>query len=91
MVMWLPSSLGFCSTWKPPPSISWMASKTFMPLSGLTISLPRKYMVTLALLPSPRKRLMCLTFSSRSCLSMLGLTFISFTSMVFLAAWRLLS
>src|SRR4030043_2173678 len=94
MVMFLPSSLGDCSTLNLPVNVSNIFWNDFIPNSGLIISLPLKNIITFALLPSSRKRLILFTFKPRSCSVIWGLILISLISadlfcVCFLLNWYL--
>ena len=54
----------------------------FQPSSVWAISRPLKRTVTFALLPSSRKRRTCLALKSKSCVSVFGPSFTSFTWMI---------
>ena len=78
IVILLPSSFGITSILNFPVSICEIFSKTFIPeiRPGHFSSL--RNIMTFALLPSSRKRLIFLTFNSRSCISIWGLIFYFF-------------
>src|SRR6266404_7062551 len=75
-----PSIRGWFSTVATSATASVILLSIFQPSSVCAISRPLKRTVTLALLPSSRKRRTCFSLNSKSCLSVFGPIFTSFTT-----------
>src|ERR671919_993656 len=83
-MMWSmrPSIRGLLSATAMSETASTMRWSIFQPSSVCAISRPLKRTVTLALCPSSRNRRTCLSLKSKSCRSVLGPIFTSFTEIV---------
>src|ERR1041385_6306036 len=83
-MMWSmrPSMRGLLSATAMSDTDSTIFCSIFQPSSVWAISRPLKRTVTLALWPSSRNRRTCFTLKSKSCFSVLGPIFTSFTEIV---------